>query len=162
MKSFFLVLLALLAMPGVAQQMKDMYPRWTKAQKYAAEGFEPLDCFGGQARVRGKRIVRQTFSVFAPNSDMRCCGEVIKTARTDEHGHFLAEPMAEGKYFAEFEFKGVQHITSFAIIDSYQRCDGTHVEVEFSDANKAKIGSFVDIDDSGEPCRESEPRCYRK
>src|SRR5260221_8396818 len=84
MKSFFLVLLALLAMPGVAQQMKDMYPRWTKAQKYAAEGFEPIDCFGGQARVRGKRIVRQTFSVFAPNGDMRCCGEMIKTARTED------------------------------------------------------------------------------
>src|SRR5271154_1841552 len=148
MKSFFLVLVTLLAMPSVAQQMKDMYPHSTKAQKYAAEGFEPLDSFCGQARVRGKRIVRQTFAVFAPNGDMRCCGAVIKTARTDGHGHFLAEPMAEGKYFAQFEFKGVQYITNFAIIDGYQRCDGTHVEVEFSDANRAKIGSFVDIDDS--------------
>ena len=142
--------------------MKEMYPRWAKAQKYAAEGFQPLDCFAGQARVRGKRIVRQSFSVFAPNDDMKCCGGVVKTARTDDHGHFLVEPMVEGEYFAQFEFKGIRYITSFAIINSYQRCDGTHAEVDFADTNKAKIGSFVDIDDSGEPCRESEPQCYRK
>ena len=162
MKSCFLLSLVLFAMPSVAQRMEDIYPHWTKAQKYAAAGFQPIDCFAGQVRVRGKRIVRQSFSVFAPDGDMKCCGGVVKTARTDEHGHFFVEPMAEGEYFAQFELKGVRYTTNFAIIESYRRCDGTHVEVDFSDANKAKIGSFVDIDDSGEPCRESEPQCYRK
>jgi len=162
MKSCFLLSLVLFATLSFAQRMEDMYPRWAKAQKYAAAGFQPIDCFAGQVRVHGKRIVRQSFSVFAPNIDKKCCGEVLKTARTDEHGHFLLEPMAEGEYFAQFEFKGVRYITDFAVINSYQRCDGTHLEVDFSDANKAKVGSFVDIDDSGEPCRESEPQCYRK
>ena len=70
--------------------------------------------------------------------------------------------MDEGEYFAQFEFKGVQYVANFAIIDTYQRCDGTHAEIDFSDTNKAKIQSYVDINDSGEECQESEPKCYRK
>jgi hypothetical protein len=104
----------------------------------------------------------QPFSVFVPNAEMKRCGTVLKSGRTDDHGHFLLEPMQEGEYFAQFEFKGVQYITPFAVIDSYKRCDGTHVEVDFSDVKKAKIQSFVDINDSGEGCRENEPQCYRK
>ena len=75
---------------------------------------------------------------------------------------FSKSEMQEGEYFAQFEFKGVKYITNFAVIDSYQRCDGTLVEIDFSDAKKAKIQSFVDFNDSGEACRESEPQCYRK
>ncbi len=102
-------------MPDVAQgqsQPTDSYPRWTKAQKYAAEGFKPVDCFAGQGRVHGKRIVRQPFSVLATNDDMKCCGKLLKSARTDEHGHFLIEPMSEGEYFAQFEFKGDRYNNS--------------------------------------------------
>jgi hypothetical protein len=165
MKAFFLLLLALSMIPGIAQdqsRMRDMYPRWSKAQKYAAEGFEPVDCFAGQVRIRGKRVARQPFSVFAPNGDMKCCGKLLKSARTDEHGHFLVEPMVEGEYFAQFELKGDHYNANFAIIEGYRRCDGTHIEVNFSDTNNAKVESFVDIDDSGEGCQENEPRCYRK
>jgi hypothetical protein len=142
--------------------LQESYPRWAKAQKYAAKGIEVLDCFAGQVRVRGKRLREQPFSVFVPNAEAKCCGRLVKRARTDHHGHFLVEPMDEGEYFAQFEFKGVQYITNFAIINNYQRCDGTHAEIDFSDVNKAKIQSYVDIDDSGEECQDSEPRCYRK
>lgn len=165
MKASFLLLLALPVIHGIAQdqsRMKDMYPRWAKAQKYAAEGFQPIDCFAGQGRVRGKRIVRQPFSVFVPNGDRKCCGKLLKSAQTDEHGHFLVEPMTEGVYFVQFEFKGAQYVTNFAIIESYQRCDGSHIEVNFSDANNVKLQTFADIDDSAEGCHENEPQCYRK
>jgi len=165
MRSSLLLLALLYALPSMAlgqSQSNDLYPRVTKAQRYTAEGFQPLDCFAGQARVRGKRVARQPFAVFGPNGDMKCCGRLVKTARTDEHGHFLTEPMEEGEYFAQFEFKGARYTTNFAIIESYQRCDGTHVEINFSDPNNVKIQSYVDIDDSGQECQENEPRCYRK
>jgi hypothetical protein len=164
-KFSILVPLLLLGVPCIAQEPSpshESYRHSTQAQKYAAKGFEPLDCFAGQVKIRGKRIKEQPFSVFLPNGDTKCCGTLLKSGRTDEHGHFLLEPMQEGEYFAQFEFKGVQYITNFAVIDSYQRCDGTHVEIDFSDAKKAKIQSFVDIYDSGEACRASEPQCYRK
>jgi hypothetical protein len=164
-KFYLLVPLLFLAVPCIAQQPSQSHQsdrRWTQSQKYAANGFEPLHCFAGQVKIRGKQIREQPFSVFVPNGEMKCCGTLLKSGRTDEHGHFLLEPMQEGEYFTQFEFKGVQYITNFAVIDGYQRCDGTHVEIDFSDAKKAKIQSFVDINDSGEGCRESEPQCYRK
>jgi hypothetical protein len=142
--------------------MQQSYSRWAKAQKYATKGIEVLDCFAGQVRIRGKKLKEQPFSVFVPNAEMKCCGRLVKSARTDGHGHFLLEPMDEGEYFAQFEFKGVQYVANFAIIDTYQRCDGTHAEIDFSDTNKTKIQSYVDINDSGEECQESEPKCYRK
>jgi hypothetical protein len=70
--------------------------------------------------------------------------------------------MDEGEYFARFEFKEAEYITNFAIIQGYQRCDGTHIEVNFSDPNNAKVQLYADTDDSGQECQESEPRCYRK
>lgn len=162
MKSCFLLSLLLFATPSIAQRMEDMYPRWTKAQKYAAAGFQPIDCFAGQVRVRGKRVTRQPFSVFSPNGNMKCCGTLAKSSRTDEHGHFFVEPMSEGEYFAQFEFKGVQHTTSFAIIQSYAHCGSEYVEINFSDPNKAQLKQSVEINDSGEECRENEPQCYHK
>lgn len=165
MKACFLCLLALSVIPTIGQEdsrMKEMYPRWAKAQKYAADGFKPLDCFAGQVRVRGKKVKRETFSVFLPDPDKKCCGPLVKSGRTDQHGHLLVEPMQEGEYFAKFEFKGVQYTENFAIVSSYRRCDGTHVEVDFSDVNTAKLQAYVDINDSDEPCRETEPQCYRK
>lgn len=158
----FLVLSAILTTGQEDSRMKEMYPHWAKAQKYAAEGFKPLDCFAGQVRVRGKKVTRGPFSVFRTDPNKKCCGPLVKNGRTDAHGHFLVEPMQEGEHFARFEFKGVQYTERFAVINSYQRCDGTHVEVDFSDVNTAKLQTYVDINDSDEPCRESEPQCYRK
>ncbi len=142
--------------------MQESYPRWAKAQKYAAKGVAALDCFAGQVRIRGKKLKERPFSVFVPNAEMKCCGRRVNRAQTDDYGHFLVEPMDEGEYFAQFEFKGVPYVANFAIISSYQRCDGTHIEIDFSDTNKAKIQSYVDINDSGEECRQDEPQCYRK
>jgi hypothetical protein len=47
MKLFLVVSLALLVVPSVSPQAKDVYLRSAKAQKYAAEGFTPVDCFAG-------------------------------------------------------------------------------------------------------------------
>ncbi len=163
MKFFLVASLALLVMPSLSQTTKDMYPRLTKAQKYAAEGFTPVDCFGGQVKVRGKRIMREPFSVFLPDDNKKCCGTLVKSARTDEHGHYFVEPLREGEYFVQFQFGGDEHVASFAIVETYDRCRGSdYVQINFSDPNKAQIQESIWINDSGRECRESEPQCYRK
>ncbi len=143
--------------------MEDSYPRWAKAQKYVGTGFQPIDCFAGQVKVRGKRVTREAFSVSLPDGNKKCCGTLVKSARTDEHGHFLVEPMREGEYFAQFQFKGVEHVVSFAIIDTYARCGGSdYLQINFLEPSKAQIQESIWINDSGEECRENEPQCYRK
>jgi len=37
---------------------------------------------------------------------------------------------------AQFESNGVQHTTSFAIVQSYAHCGSEYVEINFSDPNK--------------------------
>jgi len=163
MRFFFLVSLALLAVPSVAQQVKDMYPRLAKAQKYDSEGFTPIDCFAGQVKVRGKRVARELFSVLLPDDNKKCCGTIVRNARTDKHGHFLVEPMGEGEYYAQFHFKGVEHLASFAILEGYNRCDGSdYVRINFSDPKEAQVQEYIWINDSGRECEEYEPQCYRK
>jgi len=143
--------------------MENSYPRWAKAQKYVGTVFQPIDCFAGQVKVHGKRVTRQPFSVFSPNGNMKCCGTLVKATRTDEHGHFLVEPMQEGEYFAQFSFRGAEHAVGFAIIETYARCEGSdYVQINFLEPNKAQIQESMWINDSGEECREDEPQCYRK
>jgi hypothetical protein len=77
-------------------------------------------------------------------------------------GHFLVEPLPEGRYFAKFKSNGSEDLVSFAVVRSYDRCDGSHLEINFSKAGKATIQDHIDINDSGEPCQASEPLCYRK
>ena len=123
----------------------------------------PIDCFAGQVKVRGKRIMRQPVSVFLPDDNQKCCGTLVKSARTDEHGHFFVEPLREGEYFAQFQFRGAEHVASFAIVESYDRCGGSdYVQINFSDPNKAHIQESIWINDSGRECAENEPQCYRK
>ena len=145
-----------------SNQSDAMMVRWRKAQTYASEGFEPISCFAGQVKVERKRLSRQPFSVFAPGQDKKCCGALLKSARTDEHGHFLVEPLSEGRYFAKFNSNGSDDLVSFAVVESYERCDGTHLEINFSKTGKSAIQDHVDINDSGEACKEYEPHCYRK
>jgi len=58
--------------------MKEMYPRWAKAQKYTTDGFKPVDCFAGQVRVHGKKVTTEPFSIFLPDRDKKCCGSLVK------------------------------------------------------------------------------------
>src|SRR5437879_9724261 len=106
--------------------------QWKKAQTFASEGFEPVSCFAGQVKVEGKRISKESFSLFAADQGRKCCGTLLKTARTDQHGHFLVEPLPEGRYFAKFKSQGSDDLFSFAVVQSYERCDGTHLEINFS------------------------------
>ena len=137
--------------------------RWKKAQKYASEGFQPISYFAGQVKVEGKSLRQQPFSLFAPDQNAKCCGALLKSGRTDQHGHFLIEPLPEGRYFAKFGSDGPHDLViRFAVVDSYERCDGTHLEINFPKSGESTIQDHVDINDSGEPCQASEPQCYRK
>jgi hypothetical protein len=140
----------------------DLYPRLRKAQNYAAEGFEPLDCFAGQVRVQRKRLSRQSFTVFRPNTDMKCCGEKIAAGRTDAHGHFLVEPLSEGEYFTVFDSKGTKYAMNFSVLQAYQRCDGSHVEINFSTVYQSSLQRYIDVDYSEKDCSEDDAGCYRK
>jgi hypothetical protein len=144
------------------QQLDTMMARLTKAQTYASEGFEPVYCFAGQVKVAGKRLSRQPFALFAADQKRECCGELLKSEQTDQHGHFLIEPLPEGRYFVKFKSNGSDDLVSFAVVESYKRCDGAHLEINFSKAGKGTIQDHIDINDSGEPCEEYEPQCYRK
>jgi hypothetical protein len=165
MKHLLAVALLLSSLRAVAQneaETKAMYPRMAKAQAYEAKGFHSLDCFAGQVRIRGKRLSRQSFSVFRSGGDMKCCGEKVAVGRTDMHGHFLLEPLTEGEYFAVFDSDGTQYTVSFAVIEGYQRCAGTHVELNFTAANQCSLQAYADLDDSETDCSEDSPACYRK
>ena len=72
------------------------------------------------------------------------------------------EPLPEGRYFAKFKSKGSDDLVSFAVVQSYEWCDGTLLEINFSKTGKGTIQDHVDISDSGEDCQEYEPQCYRK
>jgi hypothetical protein len=161
MKSVLILLL--LATPSVAQQAAEMYPRWAKAQKYAEEGFKSVDCFAGQVKVRRKRIALEPYSIFLPDGSRKCCGTLVRSARTDKHGHFVVEPLQEGEYFAQFHFKGIEHIASFAVLASYDQCgESPYVQINFTEQSKARIQESIWINDSGQPCEENEPQCFRK
>ena len=108
MKRLFTLALLLLSTKGFAQDAAQMKARLAKAHEYTAKGFHPVDCFAGQVRVRQKLLSRESLTVFRPNAEMKCCGETVKNARTDSHGHFVVEPLAEGGYFAQFETKGTE------------------------------------------------------
>jgi hypothetical protein len=147
-----------------SNQPDAMMARWKKAQTYASEGFQPVSYVAGQVTVEGKALQQQPFSVFMPDESRKCCGEPLKTARTDQHGHFLVEPLSEGRYFAKFQSDSSKDdlIVSFAVVESYKRCDGTHLEINFLKTGKATVQDHVDINDSGTDCKASEPQCYRK
>ena len=140
----------------MAQQAEQMYPRWAKAQRYAAEGFTPVDCFAGQVKVRGRRIAQESFSIFLAEGCKKCCGTPIRSAQTDKHGHFVVEPLLEGEYFAQFHFKGVEHVARFAILAGYDRCGASdYVQVNFAEPNKAEVLESIWINDSGRHARRT-------
>lgn len=143
-------------------QMETVYPGWAKAQRYAAAGFHPIDCFAGQVRVRGNRLARQSFAVFRPNAEMKCCGERVKSGTTDKHGHFAVEPLSEGPYFALFSSNGVVYTTNFAVINSYQSCGSEYVVLNFSATDQCVLQTYIAVDYSEEDCSETDPACYRK
>ena len=127
-----------------------------------SEGFEPVYCFGGQIKSNGKRLRLRTFSLFTPDTDMKCCGTLLNNGRTDQHGHFLIEPLPQGRYFVKFNTDNSEAVVRFAIVRGYEQCKGAHVEIGLSKAGQPAILNYIDINDSGEECQESDPHCFRK
>ena len=165
MKPVFTLALLLSSLTVLSQdneKVTAMYPHMAKAQEYAAKGFNPVDCFAGQVRIGGKRLSSRPFTVFRPSTGSKCCGEIVKNGRTDSHGHFIIEPLAEGEYFAQFDGKGTTFTVNFAVIQDYRRCEASHVELNFSAPNECAVQTYADLDDSETNCSEDSPACYRK
>src|SRR5215472_14994514 len=161
------LILAILFVSATAAHQQSNQPeptnvRWKKAQAYASEGFQAVSCFAGQVKVRGKRFSRHPFALFAADQDRKCCGALVKSGQTDQHGHYLIEPLPEGRYFAKFPYKGSDDLVRYAVVEDNQSCGPTHLEINFSAAGKGTIQDFIDLNDSGEGCKEYEPQCYRK
>jgi hypothetical protein len=93
---------------------------------------------------------------------MKCCGEKVAIGHTDVHGHFLIEPLSEGEYFALFDDKETRYTVSVGVVHGYQRCGGTHVELNFSAVNECSLETYVDVDHDEKDCLEDDPACYRK
>src|SRR5262249_42477394 len=110
---FAVCVVSALAVYPQSNQSNPMMDRRMKAQTYASQGFQPIMCFAGQVKVAGKRLSRQPFALFSPDQDRKCCGALRKSARTDQHGHFLVEPLPEGRYFAKFHSNGSDDLVSF-------------------------------------------------
>jgi hypothetical protein len=128
----------------------------------SSEDFTPVNCFAGQVRIRNRRLARQSFSVFNATNALQCCGTQVASGKTDIHGHFFVEPLAVGRYFAEFAAKDGKHQISFAIRKAYLRCSEVgRIEVNLLNPKKRTLEEFVDINDSGEPCIDGEPQCFR-
>ncbi|MGB8886288.1 MAG: hypothetical protein WCC87_06160 [Candidatus Korobacteraceae bacterium] len=124
--------------------------------------FQQVWCFAGQIRVNGKRLTRQPFEVFAAKDNLACCGELIKSSRTDEHGHFLVEPLLAGKYYAKFENRSSEEIVSFAVRQNYQKCDWSHLEIKFLPDGKSTMQEYADVDYDKKNCNQDDPACCRK
>jgi hypothetical protein len=63
----------------------------------------------------------------------------------------------------QFQFRGVEHVASFAVVKSHAQCGGNdYVQINFSEPNKAPIQESIWINDSGRECAENEPQCYRE
>ena len=162
MKHLLAAALLLSSLTVLAQDGDQTYSRTAKAQEYGAKGFHAVDCFAGQIRIRGKRLSWQPFTIFRPNAETKCCGGIVKNGRTDSHGHFLVEPLAEGEYFAQFDNKGAKYTVNFAVIQDYPKCQATHVELNFSAPNECAVQTYADMDYSETDCSEDSPACYRK
>jgi hypothetical protein len=119
MKCLLIGALMLSPMAALAQDASQIKARLAKAQEYEAKGFHPIDCFAGRVRIQGKPLSRQSFTVFRPTVEMKCCGEKIRSGTTDAHGHFFVEPLSEGEYVAQFTSKGVVYTTNFAVMSAY-------------------------------------------
>jgi len=157
------VVLLVLPVTAVYPQSDSSTLAWREqAQIYKSEGFEPVYCFGGQIKSSGKRLRHSTFSLFTPNTDMKCCGTLLNNGRTDQHGHFLIEPLPQGRYFVKFNAGNSESVVRFAIVRGYERCEAAHVEIGLSQARQPTILNYIDINDSGADCRESDPHCFRK
>lgn len=146
---------------GHSQDNEAILRRWKMAQQYAKAGYTPIDCFAGQVRLgNGRRLSRGAFSVNKPDGSK--VGSSV-TSETDKHGHFVIEPLAAGEYVARFLFKGRAYVSKFAVMESYESCSGSaHIEILLSEHGSGTIRTFVDIDDSGESCVESQPNCFRR
>jgi len=137
------------------------YHRANQAHKYA-DGFVGVDCFAGQVKVRGKKFSRQPFSLFAPNEQKKCCGSIVQNSHTDQHGHFLIEPLAEGEYFVKFGSGASEYISGFAVLQSYEKCmSSSFLEINYLQPRKPTIQESILVD-GGEECQGAEPYCYRK
>ncbi len=138
------------------------YSQSNHAQPQQSEEFQHVWCFAGQIRVQGKRLVRKPFEVFTPKADLTCCGELIKSSTTDEHGHFLVEPLSAGNYYAKFQSRNSEEIVGFAVKQNYKQCDWSHLEIKILLGGKTTMQEYADVDYDKKNCNEDDPACYRK
>ena len=82
-------------------------------------------CFAGLVRANGKRLTYSAFEVSVPKDELSCCGTLVRRGKTDQHGHFLIEPLSAGRYYAKFKSHGIEEAVGFAVREGYARCDAS-------------------------------------
>jgi hypothetical protein len=134
----------------------------TTSQVSQGERFERIWCFAGQVRVNGKQLTFRSVQVFVPNNDQACCGKLVRQGKTDQHGHFLIEPLEAGEYYAKFDNRGQQEVVGFGVLQRYDKCDAGHVEIRFLPDGRSTIQQYIDLDVDLSACDPEEAACYRR
>jgi hypothetical protein len=121
-----------------------------------------LICFGGQVRVNGKRLTFRPFEILAPNEGGTGCGNLVRKGKTDQHGHFLIEPLGAGEYYARFDDRGVEEVVGFTLLHNYDKCDAGHVEIKFLPDGRSTIQQDIEVDVDLSDCDPEEAYCFRR
>lgn len=127
----------------------------------SGEKFTSIYCFGGQVRSNGKRLTFRSYEIVIPNEQGGCCGNLLRKGKTDQHGHFLIEPLPTGTYYARFEIGGREDVVGFRV-SAYDKCDGGHVEIKFLPDGNSTIQQYIDLDVDMSDCDSEQAYCFRR
>ncbi len=126
------------------------------------EHFHQPSCFAGQVRVNGKRLAFRSFEILEPNQNGSCCGKFVRKGKTDQHGHFLIEPLDAGQYYAKFNNRSNVEVVGFSVLHSYDKCDAGHLEIKFLADGRNTVQEYVDLDVDLSDCNPEEAYCFRR
>jgi hypothetical protein len=127
----------------------------------SSKKFTSIKCFAGEVRVDGKRLTFQSYEVVLSSEKGECCGGVVRKGKTDQHGHFVIEPLQAGTYYAKFNSRGREDIVGFRV-SSYDKCRGGHVEIKFLPDGTSTIQQYLDLDVDMSDCDPEQASCFRR
>ncbi len=126
------------------------------------ETFHQVYCFGGQVRINSKRLTFRSYEILLPKEDGSCCGGSVRKGKTDQHGHFLVEPLEAGRYYARFDTRGPEEVVGFRVLQNYDKCNAGHVEISLLPDGRSTVQQYIDLDVDLSDCDPEEAACYRR
>ena len=126
------------------------------------EHFHQVSCFAGQVRVNGKRLTFRSFEILEPENEGTCCGKLVRKGKTDQHGHFLVEPLDAGQYYAKFNNRSNEEVIGFRVLHRYDKCEAGHLEIKFLADGRNTFQEYIDLDVDLSDCDPEEAYCFQR